>query len=194
MFCRCSAGVSRGRALIVAACLAWSTVTGAATLAGRPVQDALRELGASGVNFIYNTDLVPPGLTVTAEPVARTPVEIAREILAAHGLVLLAVGEGAFAVVKDQSQGREVGGVIAGKAQITLAPAQAELAEIVVTTSRYALAYNQPQTSTFLTQADVQTLPKPAEAALRSTQRLPGSGARVSPRSPTSAAASSTRS
>ena len=160
---------------MVAACLAWPIVAGAATYAGRPVQDALRELGANGVNFIYNTDLVPPSLRVEAEPAAGTPVDIARQILAAYGLALLPVGENAFAVVKDKSSGREAGGVVSGNVQDN--GTRAELSEIVVTTSRYALAYNQPQTSTLMTQADVQTLPKLADETLRSIQRLPGSAA-----------------
>ena len=54
--------------------LAASAASAAAPYAGRPLQDVLRELSRDGINFIYNTELVPATLTVTAEPSARTPV------------------------------------------------------------------------------------------------------------------------
>ena len=126
-----------------------------------------------GVNFIYNNDLVPPGLVVQAEPARGAPVDMAREILAAYGLTLLPVGGDAFAVVKDGSKGA-AGAAAAAHAAPS---AEAGLPEIVVTVSRYALAYNQPQTHTLMTQADVQTLPKLADETLRAVQRLPGSAA-----------------
>ncbi|MCK6372412.1 MAG: TonB-dependent receptor, partial [Gammaproteobacteria bacterium] len=120
--------------------------------------------------FIYNTDIVPPGLVVAVEPRAGTPPAIAREILAPHGLTLLEVGIGSYAVVREEPRVRPP-------------PVMAEtdpgdaLAEIVVATSRYGLAYDEPQPHTFLSQADVQALPKLADDPLRAVQRLPGSAA-----------------
>jgi hypothetical protein len=231
------------RAVLLGLCIAWSGTAAAAAFAGRTVQDALRELAAGGLNFIYNTELVPPDLVVKAEPAATAPAEIAREILGAYGLTLSAVGDNAFAVVRDGAR-RQAPGMIAGRivgtdglalagarvglaglppvattdengefeltglepgryrieagaagfstgrtasvrvrtgrtaeVRIMLAPLAPELAEIVVTTSRYALGYNEPQASTFLTQADVEALPKLADEPLRVIQRLPGSAA-----------------
>ena len=69
--------------------LALATAANAAPYAGRTVQDVLHELGQSGLNFIYNTQQLPETLTVTAEPSATTPLDMAREILAAHGLALM---------------------------------------------------------------------------------------------------------
>lgn len=58
---------------------------------------------------------------------------------------------------------------------LTLASVVPDLAEMVVTTSRYALGYSEAQASAFLTHADVQAQPKLAEDPLRVAQRLPGS-------------------
>ncbi len=175
MACRCLTRAPFGRMLLFAACCAWSALAGAATYAGRPVGDVLRELGAGSINFIYNTELVPPDLLVRAEPAAGSPLEIAREILAGYGLTLLPVGSNAFAVVKDDSR---PAAVAAPAAKDAARPApEAGLPEVVVTVSRYALAFNPPEASAVMTQADVRTLPKLADETLRAVQRLPGSAA-----------------
>lgn len=226
--------------VVFAACLTPS-VQAAPPYAGRAVDAVLRELAGSGTNFIYNTEIVSPGLLVTAEPLGQTPAAIASEILAPHGLALLPAGENAYSVVRDAGRmagtiaGRvtdEHGVALAGarvglaatgrtattdsrgefrladvpagryrldvtadgfagaslarlrvragrtsRARLALTALEPELAEIVVTTSSYALAYNQPQAHTILTQADVQAVPKLADEPLRSVQRLPGSAA-----------------
>lgn len=145
-----------------------TSVRAAAPYAGRPVQEVLRELTATGSRFVYNTQLVPSSLRVSAEPAASEPLEVARQILAPHGLGLLAAGEGVYAVVA-----RHDGGERLAHGETVSPP----LSEIVVTTSRYALATEEPATHAFLTQADVQALPKMADEALRSVQRLPGTAA-----------------
>jgi hypothetical protein len=171
------------RALILAACMVWAGPASAASVAGRPVQEVLEDLAReNGINFIYNTDLVPPRLTVASEPPPGDAISIAREILAPHDLTLSPVGENAYAVVRDG--GRPGPGTAAAGpgdepgAESTIAVAP-ELAEMVVTTSRYALAYQEPQPHVFLTQADVRAMPKLADEPLRSVQRLPGATAAV---------------
>ena len=56
--------------------------------AGRRVDDVLRQLQATGARIIFASNLVPPTLRVKAEPVARSPRDIAEEVLAPHGLTL----------------------------------------------------------------------------------------------------------
>jgi hypothetical protein len=57
-------------------------------LVGRPVAEVLRELQANGERIIFASALVPPELRVKTEPRATRPLEIAREVLEAHGLTL----------------------------------------------------------------------------------------------------------
>jgi outer membrane receptor protein involved in Fe transport len=174
MFSVTSARVPRAGLLALLACV---PALAAAPYAGRPVQEVLRELGGGGVSFVYNTDIVPPALTVRTEPAAGAPAEIAREILAAHGLVLLEVGANAFAVVRGEPGGTAGGRDRVAETEAAAGAARTEIASMVVTTSRYALAYEEPQAHTFLTQADVESLPKFADEPLRSVQRLPGAAA-----------------
>ncbi len=70
----------------------------AAGYAGRPIAEVLLELRGPGLDFIYSSELLPPGLTVVAEPTSANRLVIAREILAARGLSLTAVRPGLFAV------------------------------------------------------------------------------------------------
>lgn len=164
----------RGSLCALLALLACARAMAEPPYAGRPVQDVLAELGASGVRFVYNTAIVPPRLKVRREPSAAAAVDVAREILAPHGLALLAVGDNAFAVVRQGDAGRTPGTADGDRAASQAGRPDAALAEIVVTTSRYALASDQPEIHTFLTQTDVQALPKFADEPLRSVQRLPG--------------------
>ncbi|MCC7259246.1 MAG: TonB-dependent receptor [Gammaproteobacteria bacterium] len=139
----------------------------AAPYAGRPVQEVLRELGNAGVNVIYTTELVPPGLIVAAEPRAGAPLEVARAVLAAHGLALVAVAPGSYAVTRAAAPAPE-----------PAAPAgPPALPELVVTTSRYALADDPLDGRSFLTGTDVDALPKLADEPLRAVRHLPGAAA-----------------
>lgn len=150
--------------LAAVTCALWlaNAVALAAGYAGRSVQDVLHELGQGGVEFIYNTELVPADLRVEAEPAPGTPLDIARQVLAAHGLALSAAGGNVYAIVPAR--------------RAEAPPAEGvPLEEIVVATSRYELAAGEAQFRHVLTHADVQSQPKLADEPLRSVQRLPGS-------------------
>ncbi|MCC7329187.1 MAG: hypothetical protein IT484_03395, partial [Gammaproteobacteria bacterium] len=97
---RSGADGSRGPLAVLAACLLWTALAGAAPLAGRSVQDALRELAGPGLNLIFSSDVVPADLKVLAEPASPAGIAAVREILAAHGLLLVGVGDGAWAVTR----------------------------------------------------------------------------------------------
>jgi outer membrane receptor protein involved in Fe transport len=166
--------VAPAGALVLLACLLSPAALGGPPYAGRPVGEVLRELGTGELRLIYNDEIVPPGLAVTAEPAAGSPAAIARQILAAHGLGLRPVAPGTFSVVRQVAVERREAGTVAAPVS---GAASAPLAEIIVTTSRYALAHDEPQLHTILTRADVQALPKFADEPLRAVQRLPGTAA-----------------
>jgi len=117
--------------------------------------------------FIYSTSTVPPELRVAAEPRATSGIELAREILAQHGLVLVQAAPKVFSVARGTSVRR---------ADSAAPPtASSPLEEIVVQTSRYSLNSDYASASTFLMQDQIKDLPSLADETLRAVQRLPGS-------------------
>lgn len=141
-----------------------------AGLQGRRVSDVLDELRAEGLTFIYNTQIVPAGLLIEREPRAHQGVELAREILAAHGLALSRAAPGVYAVIVGTAppESRTAADAMQTPADDTT------LEEIVVQTSRYTLAADTVATQTFLTQEQVKNMPHLADETLRAIQRLPG--------------------
>ncbi len=88
-----------GLALWCLACssLCWSAP---AHYAGQPVAGVLQSLRGPQLEFIFSSELLPPSLLVLQEPQARGRLELAAEILAAHGLRLSVVRPGLYAVVR----------------------------------------------------------------------------------------------
>jgi outer membrane receptor protein involved in Fe transport len=133
--------------------------------AGRRVTDVLRSLAAEGITFIYNSQILAEETLVREEPRSRSGVELAREVLAPHGLAAQPVASGVYAIVRDARAARS-----AGRPRVDDAPIE----EVVVQTSRYSLATDYADSHTFLTQQEVQALPRLADETLRAVQRLPG--------------------
>jgi hypothetical protein len=92
------------RSLLAAVALAAGVAHGqvAPPLLGRTVQSVIEELRAAGAPLVYSSSLVPATLTVSAEPQATEPLQLAREILAPHGLAVRAEG-GAWLVVRGEA-------------------------------------------------------------------------------------------
>ena len=137
------------------------------SLVGQPLATVLDRLRTQGLTFIYNSDLVPPQLTVQNEPRAQGGLALARELLEVHQLTVNEVVPGVYAVVKAKAAREPV------VAQDLRAPAGAPIEEIVVNTSRYTFASSGPS-YTFLTQDQLQSMPRLIDEPLRAVQRLPG--------------------
>ncbi len=136
---------------------------------GRPLVDVIEELRQAGLRLIYNTQLVPSSLRVTSEPASADPVQMLEAMLQPHGLGLSRVGQGVYAVVAlPEHDARQPA------ATAVSAPARELLQEVVVMTSRYGLANQALDSQTFLTQAELESLPKLADESLRAVHRLPG--------------------
>jgi hypothetical protein len=131
---------------------------------GRPLDDVLREFSTRGLQLIYNADLVPPQLRVAREPQPGTDLAVLEQLLAQHGLHARAVSDGIFAIV------REMPAPTVATSPSPVPP----LEDIVVTASRYSLAADVPDIHTFLTQAQVEAMPRFADDALKAVHRLPG--------------------
>ena len=80
-------------------------------LLGQSVQAVIEALRAAGTPFVYSSSLLPPTLIVSVEPTATEPLELARDILAPHGLTLRAEG-GAWLVVRAEAQAAEPGSLV----------------------------------------------------------------------------------
>jgi outer membrane receptor protein involved in Fe transport len=154
------------------AILVWVGATDAAEPArfvGRPLADVIEELRRDGLRLVYNTQLVPASLRVTREPEAGEPIKMLGEMLEPLGLGLSRVGENVYAVVAlPQHDALQPAETAAAKSPAEL------LQEVVVTTSRYGLANEALASQTFLTQAELESLPKLGDESLRAVQRLPG--------------------
>ncbi len=144
----------------------------AATLEGASIAALLDAARASGIVVVFNNRVVPDSLRVVREPVESSGLPMLREVLAAHGLGLTPVGEGAYAVIPVTT------GPAAGEeASPAAAPAlqrPVTLDEVVVTTSRYALGEVPAGSHTLLSGEILQTLPRLGEETLKAVQRLPG--------------------
>ncbi len=139
---------------------------------GRPVVEVLGALRDNGLEFVYSSDLVPPTLIVSAEPRAREPLLVALEILAAQGLTLAPVRPGLFAVVIAPPAGARHGTELQAPFARP-APLRAALAEIVVSTSRYAL--DQAASGSLRIGGDLLAAQAVlGEDAIRAAGRLPG--------------------
>jgi hypothetical protein len=138
----------------------------AATYTNRRVSDVLSELRGAGLVFIYSTHTVPADLRVTEEPQADGGIELAREILAEHGLFLVEAAPKVYSVVRGKAA------AIAAQPQTT-SPQIVEA--VVVQTSRYTLSNAFAASTTFITQEQIKDLPELAGETLRAIQRLPGS-------------------
>ncbi|WP_175597027.1 TonB-dependent receptor plug domain-containing protein [Peristeroidobacter soli] len=142
--------------------------TAVAQLQGRSVGDVLKELRSQGLIFIYNDQIVPATLRIEVEPEASHGMELAREILAAHGLTVSEAAPRVYAVVRNSTN------TPPPRPPSPPQPQNAQLEEVVVQTSRYVLAAESIAPKNFLTQDEVQAMPRLADETLRAVQRLPG--------------------
>ena len=101
----------RARLLATTACLlssvstfAWSATAGEASASlsyeGRSVREVLRELRRDGLLILYSSDAVGADLRVVRNPESDAPKEIARTVLAPHGLELIPGPAGRWLVVR----------------------------------------------------------------------------------------------
>jgi hypothetical protein len=145
---------------------------------GQALSAALEELRASGMRLIFSTVLVQPGLSVTVDPGQGTPEEIARRILAPHGLTLEDVRPGLYSVVKQSATAPSA----TATAKVPDADAQSSerntdqpLYQVDVYASRYVIDENLPAAALAeLKREDVERLPGLNQDVMRVTRFLPG--------------------
>ena len=134
---------------------------------GRSLSDVLNDIGTSSMRLVYSSQVVPARLRVAVEPTAAAGPALLEELLAPHGLRAEHVGGIVYAVVRRPPQP-----ATAPPAAAPVAPVPIE--EVVVASSRYRLADESLLERTFLTQAELEALPRLAEDSLKAVHRLPG--------------------
>lgn len=156
--------------LLALGALAGVAAAAPAQWAGRRVIEVVAELRAEGVNVLYSSDLVPDELRVEREPQATAGAALLAEVLRPHSLLLKEIAPGTYAVVAATQAGTAATapGVDADPARVPT------LEEIVVATSRYTFSADTPDVHVFMTQSEVESLPRLAEETLKAVQRLPG--------------------
>ena len=168
--------MSRGHerwALFVAIFLCGAPVSNAVTV-GQPLAAALQELRAAGLQLIFSSALIEPGDTVEADPGTGTPEQLARRILAPHGLALEAVRPGLFAVVRVPAAGASANAASVPNPE-PRRPRQLEpLPEVSVYASRYSIEAQPNNTLAQFSREDLDVLPGLNEDVLRVTHYLPG--------------------
>ena len=138
----------------------------AAPLAAQPaaptqsLESLLRELRQSGVDVIYSSELVR-GYMPAAAPAGATPLQRARDALAAHGLELRALGSNTYVVIRKPT------------AESPPVEAEAPMQEISVYASRYAIEGGLAEPRE-LSPTDLERTPGSHDDALRTVQSLPG--------------------
>ena len=119
------------------------------------------------MRLVYSSEVVPARLRVAVEPTASAGPALLEELLAPHGLRAEHVGGIVYAVVRRPPQP-----ATAPPAAAPVAPVPIE--EVVVASSRYRLADESLLERSFLTQAELEALPRLAEDSLKAVHRLPG--------------------
>jgi hypothetical protein len=160
--------------------LLWS-VAAHAVVAGQSLASALDELRAGGLRLVFSSVLVRPELTVNpnVDVVQGTSEDIARRILAPHGLTLEVIRPGLFSVVKLNEispEGRAPGASPPAAPPLERALSAAEpLYEVDVYASRYVIDDAIPSAALAeLTREDVEALPGLNQDVMRVARFLPG--------------------
>jgi outer membrane receptor protein involved in Fe transport len=139
-----------------------------AIVAGEPLTAALESLRRAGLALVYSDALVRPSLRVREAPGAGTPEQLARRILAPHGLALERTAAGPFTVIAGPLP------VPASTVAPPDGPDASELQEVPVFASRWRVDPSAEASLTELTREQLEALPGLDEDVLRVMRYLPG--------------------
>jgi hypothetical protein len=156
-------------------------VCGAAVAAQAPatVIDLLEALGATGVDVLYSSDLVPPDLDAPAVLQGSDPLSRVMEALAAHHLQLRNVGPRRYVVTREPPPRAAPA---TASSRRPSAPQEAVLDEVSVFASRYAFEGISVGEPASFTEGDLQQKPGSQQDALRAIRASPGLATNLSSR------------
>jgi TonB-dependent receptor-like protein len=131
------------------------------------LESLLRELRPLGIDIIFSSELVTADMLAPAPRAGATPLETAREALAAHGLALRSLAAGKYVVVR---------------APAPAAPAATPLEEVTVYASRYSIEGRIVAQPRELSTSDIEAVPGSHDDSLRALKSLPGLASNASGR------------
>ena len=140
--------------------------------AGRQVVSVLEEFSAAGLNIAYSTNVVSDDLYVAFEPEPGTSLEIIRQILKPHGLVVRR-DAGVLVIVPAEPSRPAEPDSTATAAEIE----KPAIENVIVAASRYAISRDFAASRFVLDQRTIQSMPDVGEDPIRIAQRLPGAAA-----------------
>ena len=143
-----------------------------ASYAGRPVVSVLEELRTTGIEIAYSTNVVSNDLYVAIEPEPGSPLDIVRQILQPHGL-LLRFDAGVYVIVPRAAADDDQLDAPAAAAS-TMVP---QIENVIVAASRYAISRDISVSRFSLDRRTIQNMPDVGEDPIRVAQRLPGAAA-----------------
>jgi TonB dependent receptor/TonB-dependent Receptor Plug Domain len=161
----CAAAI--GAAALAIAVLWPAPAVADGTYLGRRLAGVLGEIGGPTLRLVYSSEIVPSRLRVLVEPTATDGPALLEQLLAPHGLGAEHVGGIVYAVARKERAHESPDPTPAP-------PVAMSIEEIVVASSRYRLADDAPVERTFLTQAEVEALPRLADDSLKAVHRVPG--------------------
>ena len=134
---------------------------------GQPLEIALEELRAQGLDLFYSSDVIKPWMRVGREPQATEARAVLAEILAPFDITVTEGPGGALLLVRAPRRGPRQSAP--GEPR---RPAPAPLETVIVSASHYQIG-DDPQPAV-LTTSRLKSLPDIGEDPLRAVSRLPG--------------------
>ena len=145
---------------------------------GRRIVDVLAELSSPQLRFIYSSQLLPSSLRVRDEPSGTLPLTLARAVLAPHGLAVVPVAPGVYAIATATAATRTPAAVAAGPAARPDDDAATDnpspLFEATITGERYPYGLKLEDDSVLYSATRLSSRPSLGEDALYSLSRQPG--------------------
>lgn len=140
--------------------------------AGQSLRDALIELNQQGANLLFSSELVTADMRVTETPRRGGPLQMAREILASHGLTLTsAPGERWLVTRSAKVPSSTTDGDVASPLPQGHDSHPPAIDDIVVLAGRYRI-YGDDQVAEF-DHEEIGRLPHLADDLMRAISRLP---------------------
>jgi outer membrane receptor protein involved in Fe transport len=144
----------------------------AAPHAGQSLQDALIELNRQGAALFFSSEVVSVDMQVLETPASSEPLQMAREILAPHGLILAGAQGGRWLVMRQQTApSRDNGPVPLSRSD----GFEQSIDEILVLAGRFRI-YGDDKVAEF-DHEEIDRLPHLADDLMRAISRLPGTAA-----------------
>lgn len=167
---------------------AWSLMACAVVAVAQPpsrvtVVDLLRLLSATGVDVLYSSELVPPGLGAPDAHPTGDPLSRVTEALAANRLTLKRTGERSY-IVTHAAASPAMATATAAETAVAAGGSgpRAALEELSVYGSRYEFTTNTPGEPSGFDEREIEQMPGAKADSVRALRAAPGLATNVSAR------------